>query len=116
MTIDLKKVIENSKTLVVLANQKRALKEEYDTALIFYINGGSFKITKELISFLVSFKSLSQSNEIVLLDQSDTPVRIEDLSIFLESIVDRYISASNNYFSEYQKLKNSKTVESILDL
>ena len=116
MTIELEKVIEIAKTMTVLANQKRALKEEYEQSLIFFINGGSFKVTKELISFVHSIKVISNYNEFVFIDDSGTPIKIEDLDKFLADILNVYVTSSNSYLADYQKLKTSKTVESILDL
>lgn len=116
MTIELEKVIEIANTMTVLANQKRALKEEYEQSLIFFINGGSFKVTKELISFVHSIRTISNYNEFVFIDESGTPIKIEDLDKFLTDILNVYVTSSNAYLADYQKLKTSKTVESILDL
>lgn len=116
MTIELEKVIEMANTMTVLANQKRALREEYEQSLIFFVNGGSFKVTKELVSFVHSIKTVSNYNEFVLIDDSGTPIKIEDLDKFLSDILNVYVTSSNAYLANYQKLKTSKTVESILDL
>jgi hypothetical protein len=116
MTIELEKVMSIANTMTVLANQKRALKEEFEQSLIFFFNGGSFKVTKELISFVHSIKIISNYTEFVLIDDSGTPIRIEDLDKFLMDIVHVYVASTNSYLADYQKLKNSKTVESILDL
>jgi hypothetical protein len=116
MTVELEKVMELANTMTVLANQKRALREEYEQSLIFFFNGGSFKVTKELVSFVYSIKTISNYNEFVLIDDSGTPIKIENLENFLSDIVGVYASSSNAYLADYQKLKTSKTVESILDL
>lgn len=115
MTIELEKVMSIANTMTVLANQKRALKEEFEQSLIFFFNGGSFKVTKELISFVHSVKTISNYNEFVLIDDSGTPIKIEDLEKFLQDILGVYVVNSNSYLADYQKLKSSKTVESILD-
>ncbi len=116
MTIEIEKLMDLSKTMAVLANQKRALKDEYEQSLVYFYSGGSFKITRELISFIQTIRTVSNTNEFVLLDDSNTPIRIEDVEKFLKDIVDLYIKTSNAYLADYQNLRNNKTIESILDL
>lgn len=116
MTIEIEKLMEISKTMAVLANQKRALRDEYAQSLIYFYSGGSFKITKELISFVQTIRTISNSNEFILIDDSDIPIKIENLEKFLQDIVDLYVTSTNDYLTNYQILKNNKTIESILDL
>jgi len=116
VTIEIEKLMDVAKTMAVLANQKRALKEEYEQSLVFFHSGGSFKITKELISFIHTIRTVSNYNEFVLIDDAGIPIQIKNLEKFLQDILDVYIQSSNAFLSNYQKLKNSKNIESILDL
>ncbi len=116
MTIEIEKLMDLAKTMSVLGNQKRALKDEYEQSLVHFYSGGSFKATRELISFIQTIRTISNSNEFVLLDDSGTPIKIEDVEKFLKDVVDLYIRASNTYLADYQTLRNNKTIESILDL
>jgi hypothetical protein len=116
VTIEIEKLMDLAKTMSVLANQKRALKEEYNQSLVFFYSGSSFKITKELISFIHTIRTVSNYNEFVLIDDAGIPVRIENLEKFLQDIIDVYMKTTYSFLVNYQKLKNSKNVESILDL
>jgi hypothetical protein len=53
---------------------------------------------------------------VVLLDQNENPVLIDNLENFLNEILDRYFTATNEYFEQYQELKKSRSVEKLVDL
>ena len=38
--------------MATLSNQRRIILEEFEQKLVYYVNGGTFKITPELISFV----------------------------------------------------------------
>lgn len=111
----LEKALDISNYMVTLNNQKRILKEQYQENLIHYYNGGQFTVTQQLISFCQSLISLSQENTI-LIDDNNIPVEISDLQLFAEDLNSKYFEASNKYLVEYNKLKKSRSVESIMDL
>jgi hypothetical protein len=50
----------------------------------------------------------------VLLDENNTPIRIENIETFLNAIVNKHIQANNRFFFQYEKLKTVETIESIL--
>lgn len=111
----LEKAINFSNYMVTLNNQRRLLKEKYQEDLLYYYNGCQFTITKELITFLGFL--LDKDNEtVVLTDDNQVPVRIEDLEKFFEDILDQYFTASNNYLTEYEKLKKQRSVEKLAGL
>jgi hypothetical protein len=110
----LQKAFEISKIMASIANQKRILYEEYDFDLFYFNNGGVFKATKECISYIKSIKDLSSDVSVVLLDENNTPVKIENIDTFLNALVDKHIQANNKFFFQYESLKIAKTVESIV--
>jgi hypothetical protein len=111
----LEKAFDVANFMVTLANQKRVLKEEFKQHLIYFYNGSTFSVDKELITFVKSIIDLGQTDH-VLIDDNDLPVHVENLSDFLDNILSIFSSASNEYYSKYQKLKNNRSVESLLDL
>lgn len=110
----LSKAIEFSNYMVTLNNQKRLLKEKYHEDLLFFFNGSQFSVTKELITFVGLMVSKDQT-EIVITDDNDIPTLILDSSSFLDSILEVYASASNFYYSQYQTLKDNRSVEKLID-
>lgn len=107
----LSKALDFSNYMVTLNNQRRALKEKFDSECVFYQNGGSFTVCKELITFVKALIDTGNDSEVVLIDDNDFPIEIEDLNEFLEQVLNIYFTASNSYYTEYQKLKNNRTIE-----
>lgn len=110
----LKQAFDFSNYMITLSNQKRILAEQYKNDLMYYVNGGQFTVTQQLISFCQSLLQLKQT-ETVLVDDSNLPIEIEDLEQFTKSIVNVYFTASNRYLTEYNALKQNRTVQGIID-
>lgn len=111
----LKKALEFSNYMITFDNQKRILKEKYQDDLIYYFNGGRFTATQELVSFCQSLVNLEQTSTI-LVDDNNLPIAIEDLKEFSFEIVNVYFTATNQYLTEYNKLKTNRSVEGIFDV
>lgn len=111
----LQKALEISNYMLTFQNQKRLLKEQYQENLVYFFNGGQFTITQQLISFCQSLLIMNQ-NETILIDDNEIPIQIEDLKTFTNNLYSNYFEASNKYLIEYNKLKNNRTIESIMDL
>lgn len=109
----LSQALEFSNYMVTLSNQKRVLYEKFKTDIIFYQNGATFTVSKELITFLKTLIDTGNDSDIVLVDDNDLPVMIEDLKSFFNSVLDKYFSAANEYYAEYQKLKVKRSVEAL---
>ena len=110
----LEKALEFANFMVTLNNQKRNLKEQYQTECIHYCSGGTFTINKDLITFTKVLIDLGNIENVVLIDDNELPVRINDLKEFFENIVDQYFLASNSYYTEYQNLKKNRNVEALI--
>lgn len=109
----LSKALEFANYSVTLANQRRALKEKYLADIIHYHNGGRFAVTKELINFVKLQVDTGNDMGVVLIDDNDVPVEIADMNEFFDTILNKYFAASNEYHTEYQKLKKTRTVEGL---
>lgn len=115
MTENLEKVFELADIMSVVANQKIALKEEFEQSTLFFHNGGCFKLDPVLLSFVTALQYKNQKSA-VLIDLNSLPIIIEDLDKFLEDILNQYFNASNKYIAGYQKLRSNKSVTSILNV
>lgn len=96
--------------------QQKILKEKIQAKLTYGHNGGIFKVNRELISFVQTLLNKDRTTGVILLDQNDNPILIDDLNSFQDEILDRYFTATNEYFESWQKLKKSRSVEKLLDL
>lgn len=111
----LEKALDFSNYMITLENQKRILKEQYQSNIIFYFGGGQFTVTQQLLSFCHSLVLLEQTSTI-LIDDNDIPVEIENLVEFTDNLINVYWKASNTYLIEYNKLRSNRTIEGIVDL
>jgi len=110
----LKKALEFSNYMVTLNNQKRMLTEKYYQSLIHYYKGGQFSVNQGLISFCQTLSNNDQ-DEVVLIDDNNTPILIDNLENFMTDILDVYFTSSNEYLNEFNKLKTSRTVEKLIN-
>ena len=109
-----KKAFEMASLMATFNNQKRILDEEYAQSLIYYYNGGSFAATEQRLSFVNVLKS-NNIESYVLVDDNNTPVLIENINDFFDSLMSHYKEATNLFFYGYKKITSNKKIESMLD-
>ena len=114
MSTRLTKALEFSNYRITLNNQHAQLKAKVESLLSYSINGGTFTIDTNLITFC---KLLLDENETeaILLDIYENPINI-DLESFYEEIKSRYYEVTNEYYREYEKLRKARKVHKVLDL
>lgn len=112
----LKKALEFSNYKQTLNIQRKTLKERVDAKLTIGHNGGIFKVDRSLITFVQFLIDQGRTSDVPLLDANENPVLIADLSAFRDEILDRYFTATYEYYQEYEKIKKSRSVESLVNL
>ena len=115
MSSKLTKALEFANYRTTLNVQHNALKAKVQTLLNYSINGGTFNISQELISFIKLLLDREYSDA-VLLDVYNNPIKIDDLNDFLDEILSRYFEAVNEYHTEYQKLRKARKVHKLIEL
>ena len=111
----LKAALEFSNFKQSFSTKIKQLKEKIDANLTYGHNGGIFKIDRSLLTFVDALSHTGRSSSVIL-DHNENPIMIEDLSSFKDEIFDRYFSATNEYYNEFQQLKKSRSVERLLDV
>lgn len=111
----LEKALEFSNYMVTLNNQKRILKEKYKENIVYYVNGGQFTVTQELITFVNMLVDRDVGNDTVLVDDNEIPILIQDLEDFLSEILDMYFSAANQYYADYKDLLTKRSTGKLVD-
>lgn len=96
--------------------QQKILKEKIQAKLTYGYNGGIFYIDRELICFVQMLIDKQRTTSVVLLDTNNNPIIVDDLTKFQDEIMDRYFTATNEYFEDFQRIKKSRSVEKLLDL
>lgn len=105
--------VESSNFRTALNLQKKNARLKLDASLVYAVNGGSFVIDQLLISFVSTLIS-QQKTSAVLLDVNGNPTLIEDLSLFLEKIIDTYYEATNEYLVEIKRINKSRNAKSVV--
>lgn len=114
MSTKLTKALEFANYRVTLNNQQEALKAKTQSLLSYSVNGGTFTIDRTLIAFCKIMLD-GGDTETILLDIYNNPIQVE-LESFLEEIISRYHEVTNDYYVEYQKLRQARKVHKVLDL
>jgi hypothetical protein len=92
-----------------LNQQRRLLKEQFETDTIVAHNGGLFKVTQEWLASIDK-----ESNWI--LDMNRNPVMIADPNELYELARTAYQTALAKYGDAYQQLRRQRSVKSLTDL
>jgi len=109
----LTQALESANYRMTLNLQRSNAKLALEAKLIYAENGGIFKISQELISFVHTLISLDRSSA-VLIDSNSSPIEIENLESFLENILDIYFEASNQYHLTFKELSKKRNVASLV--
>lgn len=111
----LQKALEFANYRQTLNNQLHKVKIKSEGLLVLAKNGGTFKVSQDLICFLdyLSRQGITQAN---LLDDNNIPIQISNISEFLTEVTSRYFEVTNDYLNEYQKIRKSRNVKSLVEL
>lgn len=112
----LKTALDFSNYKQSLAIQKKTLNEKLDSQLTFGHNGGIFKIDRNLMVFIDFLVKDGRIENVILLDFYNNPILVRDLVSFKDEIFDRYFSTLFEHHKEHEKIKKSRSIESLVDL
>lgn len=109
----LEKALEFSQYRETLNNQMQALRSQVEAKLMLSINGGTFKVSPELITFVELLIGKGQT-ESVLLDVNNTPILVSDLEDFQTDLLSRYYEVTNDYLTQYEKIRKARSVKKLI--
>lgn len=102
--MDTKTLIAEAKARFNHNSAKDYLKEKYNAKLLVAEQGGLWKADVETIAFL---KSWQISDEIVLMDTFDNPVKVDRIKLLL-TLQDTYNSVMNEWHDEWKELEGKR--------
>jgi hypothetical protein len=114
MSTRLSKALEFANYRHTLNNQLEILRAKTQNLLSYSINGGTFTVNRELIAFCKLLLDAGKTHS-VLLDVYSNPIKINTAEFYNE-ILSRYIEVTNDFHFEYEKIRKSRKVQSVLDL
>lgn len=101
----LEKALDSVNLMTTISNQKRIFFEEFQQSTVHYQNGGVFSADPSLITFVKTVVDMGHDGEFVLIDKNDNPIKISNIKDFLSDILDKYSTASNEYYTKSQQIK-----------
>lgn len=111
----LEKAFQTANYMATLSNLRKTALEEYNQSLVFYFQGSSFTVTRELINFVKTLHDLGNTESIIL-DDNNIPLKVVDLKLFLDNILLVYREATNGYLAKYGEIKSKRRVVDLVDL
>lgn len=114
MSAKLTKALEFANYRVTLNNQQSALRAKTQSLLSYSLNGGTFTIDRELLTFCKILLD-SKKKSAVLLDIYDNPIQV-DLKPFYDEITSRYFEVTNDYYVEYENLRKARKVHKVVNI
>jgi hypothetical protein len=109
----LEDVIAKANYRITLNNQVENARIKADKGLTYSVNGGIFKITPELISFVQTLLGMGQEN-VILNDANRNPIEITDLAKFQDDIVGKYYEVMNEFMVEYKSIRQKRNTADVL--
>ena len=107
----LKTALEHANYVTTFKNQKRVLLEKFSKECTVYFAGGQFTTSRDML------RSLMTCETDIFVDNNNTPIEILEKGKFYNRLEEAIIKASDNYYSEYQKIvKSERTVQGIVDV
>ncbi len=101
--MDTKTLIAEAKARFNHNSAKAYLKDKYDSKLIVAEQGGLWKASVQLITFL----SATDDEWVILVDNFDNPVKV-DRVILLDKIKDTYSTVMEQWHSEWKTLESKR--------
>jgi hypothetical protein len=101
--MDTNNLVKQARSRFDHAAANRVLKEKYEARMIFAHAGGMFKSTPETITFL----SLYNNEDIVLLDLYDNPVKVNAADL-KDQMQKRWYEQMNAWLTEWSDLQKQR--------
>lgn len=112
----IEKAFEAANLMATLSNQRRIIQEEFEQKLVFYKNGGTFKVTPELINFVKIALDLGHTEQVPFIDSNNFPIVIDNVQDFFDSLVSVYYESLNEFSLKFLEIKSKRKVKDIVDL
>lgn len=98
---------------LTLNTQKANARLKLQRNLTFSINGGTFVVSHELISFITALL-VRDRKETILLDVNQNPIEITDLEDFYDKITDVYYECMNDYLNEIKNIVKARSPKALI--
>lgn len=111
----LERALDFAKFQHTLHLEKKRLQAKLRQDLELCYAGGRFTVDRNFIVFLHLFNP-DEDGSITILDDSLTPVVVEDPTAFEKEAYNTYFRAVNRYRTDFELLKKKRSVKAVVDL
>ena len=105
--MDTVQLIAEAKARFSHNSAKAALKDKYDSRLIVAEQGGLWKVTPQLISFLSVQYPFTIDDTIILIDNFDNPVQVNGKEL-LGKLQNTYNTVMNEWYAEWKAIESKR--------
>ncbi len=116
MDESLEKAFAIANYMSTLSNQRRIASEEFNQSIVYYINGGTFQISGELITFAKTMLDTGYTHDVPFIDANGFPIVVPDVQKFFDEILLKYITSLNEYSIKFADLKAKRKVADLVNL
>jgi len=110
----LQKALDFSNYTLTLNNQKRNIKNRVAQLQMVHSDGGVFIADHTTINFVKHMADNDHKN-VYILDSKNNPIKVTNPSDLYDKLMSAYYSATNEYATEYEKLRKARNIKQIMD-
>ena len=110
----LEKALEFANYRITLSNQKRTIRQRMHVLQTVNHNRGVFYANPIVISFVKTLLD-SGKKDAIILDSKESPIWVENLNEFLDSLLSAYTESTNEYKTQMDKIIKARNIKSIMD-
>ena len=110
----LRRALEFSNYRQTIHIQRENVKQRYNSQLQLIVGAGIFYAERELISFVQAMLEIGETSAIII-DSKNNPINIDNLKEFRDNLLEAYYQASNELYTEHQRLKKSRNIKAIIE-
>lgn len=109
----LQKALSHANYKLGIVQQKENAKLRFANGCLYAKNGGIFTVTPQLIAFVDLLAKRGEAGTIII-DNNGNPIMIDNLEEVLDDILAKYSEATNEFYNDYEIIRNARTVKSLL--
>ena len=102
--------------MATLSNQRRIILEEFNQKIVYYENGGTFQLERNLINFTKTVLDLGYTHDVPFIDANGFPIVIPDVQKFFDDILLMYMTALNEYSVKFADIKTKRKLADMVEL
>lgn len=96
-----------------IAKHQQYIQDKAERVFYFGYNGGTFISTPELAAFVDLYAK--RRNEIIVVDHNHVPIKIDNLTEFLDEILNVYAKGTNELYEHYESIRKLTNIEAAYD-